>query len=67
MTWEPPTYTDEEILASTEAHARHWENEARYSPADVAFHCRDYAQHLRTIAECLRMDLLEKKRPEGAA
>jgi hypothetical protein len=38
MAWEPPTYTAEEILASTEAHAAHWENEARYSPKDVAFH-----------------------------
>jgi len=60
MAWEPPTYTAEEILASTEAHAAHWENEARYSPPDVAFHCRDYAQHLRTIAECLRMNMLER-------
>jgi formiminotetrahydrofolate cyclodeaminase len=60
MTYELPKFTDEEILASTEAHAAHWENEARYSPADVAFHCRDYAQHLRTIAECLRMDILER-------
>ena len=63
MAWAaPPTYTDEEILASTEAHAAHWENEARYSPPDVAFQCRDYAQHLRTIAECLRMDMLERER-----
>jgi hypothetical protein len=36
MTYELPKFTDEEILASTEAHAAHWENEARYSPADVA-------------------------------
>ena len=61
MAWALPTYSDEEILASTEAHAAHWENEARHSPPDIAFHCRDYAAHLRTIAECLRMDLLEKK------
>src|SRR5258708_5960362 len=47
MSYEPPTYTAEEILASTEAHAAHWENEARYSQKDVAFHCRDYAEHLR--------------------
>src|ERR1019366_5184713 len=47
-----------------EAHAAHWENEARYSPADVAFHCRDYAKHLRTIAECLRMDMLERDFPK---
>lgn len=59
MGHEQPTYTAEEILASTEAHAAHWENEARYSPKDVALHCRDYAKHLRTIAECLRMDIME--------
>ena len=61
MSYEAPTYTDEEILASTEAHAAHWENEALYSDPDVAFHCRDYAKHLRTIAECLRLDMLEKE------
>jgi hemolysin D len=31
----------------------------RSCPPDVAFHCRDYAKHLRTIAECLRMDIVE--------
>ena len=69
MSYEPPIYTDEEILASTEAHAAHWENEARYSPADVAFHCRDYAKHLRTIAECQRLNMLEREVqiPEGHA
>ena len=61
MGHEQPIYTAEEILASTEAHAAHWENEARYSPPDVAFHCLDYAQHLRTIAECLRLDILENR------
>jgi hypothetical protein len=60
MAWEPPTYTDEEKLASTEAHARHWERVANISEPAEALHCRDYAKHLRTIAECLRMDLLEK-------
>ena len=60
MAWEPPTHTAEEILASTEAHARHWEAQALRKPEDVAFHCRDYAAHLRTIAECLRMDMLER-------
>jgi hypothetical protein len=54
-----PTYTDEEILASTEAHAAHWERVANISEPDVAFHCRDYAAHLRTLAECMRMDMLE--------
>jgi hypothetical protein len=60
MSYEPPTYTDEEILASTVAKAKHWEEQALREPEDVAFHCRDYAQHLRTIAECLRMDSLER-------
>jgi hypothetical protein len=60
MAWEPPTFTDEEILASTEAHAAHWEKVAMESDPDTAFHCRDYAAHLRTLAECLRMDLLER-------
>lgn len=32
---------------------------ARFSPPDVAFHCRDYAKHLRAIAERLRMDIAE--------
>jgi hypothetical protein len=61
MGYQPPTYTDEEILPSTEAHAAHWEKVANESPSDVAFHCRDYAKHLRTIAECLRMDMLERE------
>jgi hypothetical protein len=55
MGYEQPTYTDEEILASTLAHAAHWENEARYSTPDGAFACR-----VRTIAECLQMDMLER-------
>ena len=55
-----PTYTAEEILASTEAHAAHWEKQALREPEDVAYWCRDYAKHLRTIAECLRTDLLER-------
>lgn len=48
-------------LAATDRSAAHWENVANHSPEDVAFHCRDYAKHLRTIAECLRMDLLERE------
>ena len=63
MTNELPKFTDEERLASTLAHAAHWENEARYSTPDGAFACRDYAKHLRTIAECLQMDMLEKDVP----
>jgi hypothetical protein len=60
MSYELPNYTDEEILASTEAKAEYWEEQALREPEDVAYWCRDYAQHLRTIAECLRMDVLEK-------
>jgi hypothetical protein len=59
MSYEPPTYTDEEILASTLAKAVHWELEATLNP-EVASVCLDYAKHLRTIAECLRMDILER-------
>ena len=51
----------QEMLTATERSASHWESVAKDSPADVAFHCRDYAKHLRTIAECLRMDMLEKQ------
>jgi len=40
--------------------AAHWEKVASESPPDVAFHCLDYAKHIRTMAECLRMDMLEK-------
>jgi hypothetical protein len=61
MAWEPPTYTDEEILAFTEAQAAHWERVADISDPDTAFHCRDYAVHLRTLAECMRIDMLEEK------
>jgi hypothetical protein len=50
----------QEMLTATERSASHWESVAKDSPADVAFHCRDYAQHLRTIAECLRMDISDR-------
>jgi hypothetical protein len=59
MRWEPPTYTDEEILADMEMKAAHWELEATLNP-DVAAVCLDYAAHLRTLAECVRMDMLER-------
>jgi hypothetical protein len=61
MSYELPKYTAEEILASTEAHAAHWEAQALREPEDVAYWCRDYAKHLRTIAECLLMDTLERE------
>ena len=61
MTNELPKFTDEERLASTLAHAAHWERVANISEPAEALHCQDYAKHLRTIAECLRMDALEKQ------
>jgi hypothetical protein len=50
----------QEMLTATERSASHWESVAKDSDPDTAFHCRDYATHLRTIAERLRMDLLER-------
>ena len=60
MTYQPPTYTDQEILADMEAKAAHWELEATLNPdtPDIAAVCLDYAKHLRTIIECLRMDVV---------
>jgi hypothetical protein len=58
MSHEPPDYTDEEILADLEDKASHWELEATLNP-DVAAVCLDYAKHIRTMAECMRVDLVE--------
>ena len=60
MSYELPDYTDEEIVADMEMKAAYWESVALTSPPDEAAHCRDYAAHLRTIAECLRMDMMER-------
>ncbi len=57
MTYEPPTFTDEEKARLT---LGHWERVANISDPDTAFQCRDYAKHLRTIAECLRLNMLER-------
>ena len=51
MAWSPPTYTDEERLASTEAHAAHWENEARHSPPDIAANAVSYRQQNQCAKE----------------
>ncbi len=59
MGYEPPTYTDEEIIADFELKAAHWEREAALDPT-VAAVCLDYAAHLRTLAECLRLDMLDR-------
>jgi len=61
MAWEPPTYTEQEVIASFEASADHWENFARTAEPDAAAHCLDYVSHLRTLAKCLRMDMLERE------
>lgn len=61
MAYHSRTHTDEEILADLEAKAAHWEREALREPEDVAFWCRDYAKHLRTMIECHRMNMLERK------
>jgi hypothetical protein len=61
MSYEPPTYTDAEKLADLDLKAAHWEKVATESEPETAFHCRDYAAHLRTLAECVRMDALEKQ------
>src|SRR3954470_4652069 len=44
MSYEPRTYTDEEILADWELKA-HWETVARTCPADAGVYCHDYAAH----------------------
>src|SRR3954466_4136033 len=62
MSYEPRPYTDEEILADWEIKAAHWENVALTCPSDAAVHCLDYAAHIRTMMECLRMDMLERAR-----
>jgi hypothetical protein len=49
-------------IADFEEKAAHWEGEALLNP-EVASVCLDYAKHLRTIAECLRLDLLEQDLP----
>ena len=60
MGYEPRIYTDEEIIADFELKAAHWEREAARDPA-VAAVCIDYATHLRTLAECFRLDMLDRR------
>jgi hypothetical protein len=59
MAYDAPDYTDEEILADWEIKAAHWQLEATLNP-DVAAVCIDYAKHIRTMIECLRMDMAER-------
>lgn len=61
MTYEPPTFTEDEVIADFEAKADYWEKFARTAEHDAAIHCLDYAAHLRTLAECVRIDLVEKE------
>jgi hypothetical protein len=60
MSYEPPDYTDAEILADFEVKAKHWENEARNSSPDIAAVCLDYAKHIRTMIECHRQNMPER-------
>ena len=46
-------------MADLEDKAAHWELEATLKP-DVAAACLDYAKHIRTMIECLRMDMMEQ-------
>ena len=60
MGYEQPKYTAEEILASTEAKAEYWEEQALREPEDVAYWCRDYAKHLRVLVELFRLRRLDE-------
>jgi formiminotetrahydrofolate cyclodeaminase len=60
MTYELPKFTDEEILARTEAKAKRWEAQAVREPEDVAFWCRDRAKHLRVLMELFRLRRLDE-------
>jgi hypothetical protein len=62
MAYEPPDYTDVGNSRRFEMKASHWELDATLNPdtPDIAAVCLDYAKHIRTMAECLRMDMLEK-------
>jgi hypothetical protein len=60
MSYVPPTYTEEEIIASLERSAAFWEDVAKTGPAAAAEATLDYAMHLRTLAECKRLDLLDR-------
>jgi len=60
MGYQPPSYTDQEILASTEAKAEYWEEQALLEPEDVAFWCRDRAKHLRVLMELFRLRRLDE-------
>jgi hypothetical protein len=61
MSHEPPTIDAEESIANFEAKADYWENFARTADPDAALFCRDYAAHLRTLAEIVRQDMLEQQ------
>ena len=42
------------------SHAAYWSSIAERNEPEAAFHCRDYALHLRTIAEGLRLNMVER-------
>ena len=61
MTYELPKYTEDEVITSFETKADYWEKFARTAEPEIAAHCRDYVAHLRTLAGCLRMDMVGVK------
>jgi hypothetical protein len=65
MAYTPPEYDAEKSIAFHLRAAAHWEEVAEMGPASAKEATVDYANHLRTMAECLRMDLLDKGMSSG--
>jgi hypothetical protein len=59
MAYTQPDNAEESIAFHLRA-AAHWEEVAEIGPASAKEATIDYAKHLRTLAECLRLDLLDK-------
>jgi hypothetical protein len=59
MAYTPPEYHAEESIAFHMRAAAHWEEVAEMGPASAKEATIDYAKHLGTLAECLRMDMPE--------
>jgi hypothetical protein len=60
MSYVPPVYTPEEIIASLKAHAARWRREAELADQpEGAAACLDYALHLETMMELERLRSLD--------
>lgn len=56
MSYEPPTYSDEEIITNLKLKAHYWRQEAkRFAGRPEEQWCLDYAQHTETLAEMERL------------